>query len=210
QYLGRGEFTPQPGELLATLVQPPPITLPHIEGTEKIGMYAVADGQAVRSPYAKIQPVEHLHYLKEKVALGWIADCEQHPVLATTRHLLQPQIESVVLVAALEQEQYLGNPRRWGDPDIFLVIQPENPEKPVKILHVKGGKIVAQFAADPPSDPRRDNYTLPGHDLLIALAIEFEPLDLEGPVETRQRSGRVGNDCIGNLVLIHPAQCLVK
>src|SRR6185369_7388100 len=81
QYLGRGEFTPQPGELLTTLVQPPPITLPHIEGTEKIGMYAVADGQAVRSPYAKIQPVEHLHYLKEKVALGWIADCEQHPVL---------------------------------------------------------------------------------------------------------------------------------
>src|SRR6185369_7284552 len=103
QYLGRGKLTPEPSEQLAPIIQPPPVTRPYIEGPEKVGVYAVADGQAVSSPYTKIQPVEHLHYLKEKVALGWIADCEQHPVLAAARHLLQTEIETVVLVAALEQ-----------------------------------------------------------------------------------------------------------
>src|SRR6185369_2081555 len=103
QYLGSGKLAPEPVELLAPVVQPLPVTRPYIEGPEKVGVYAVADSQAVGSPYTKIQPVEHLHYLEEKVTLGWIADCEQHPVLAAARHLLQTEIETVVLVAALEQ-----------------------------------------------------------------------------------------------------------
>jgi hypothetical protein len=67
-------------------------------------MNAIADGEAVGPSYAEVQPVEHLHYLKEKITLGWIADCKQDPVLSASRHLLQAEIETVVTVAALEQE----------------------------------------------------------------------------------------------------------
>src|SRR6185369_9043571 len=51
QDLGSGKFPPELGELLAPHVQPPPITQPHIEGPEKIWVYAVADGQTVGSPH---------------------------------------------------------------------------------------------------------------------------------------------------------------
>jgi len=103
-----------------------------MEGSEKVGMDAVADRQAVSAINSEIQAVKDLHDLEEKVTLRRIADGKVDPRFAAVVICFNIEIQPVVPVPHVKNIQNLGDTQWRGIAYVSLVVDPEDVQQAVE------------------------------------------------------------------------------